>query len=51
MSILEKLYNGNILPVEKVIPKSADYRPLASKIGNEREYFAATRNGLTVGTN
>ena len=40
MSILEKLYNGKLMPVEQVIPRNADYRPLADKIGNERGYFA-----------
>lgn len=39
MSVLENFYNGNIAPIEEVIPPDADYRPLAKEIGDEREYF------------
>lgn len=40
MSLIEKLYNGNLLPIEEVIPPNAAYRPLTDEIGKEREYFA-----------
>lgn len=40
MNVLKNLYNGNLAPIEEVIPPDADYRPLTKKIGNEREYFS-----------
>lgn len=40
MSILERLYNGNLCPIEEAIPPDKDYRSLLNEIGNEREYFA-----------
>lgn len=42
MSIIEEIYNGKRIPVEEVIPTDADYRPLADKIGSERDYFSKT---------
>lgn len=39
MSILERLYMGNLCPIEEAIPPDADYRSLSNKIGDEREYF------------
>lgn len=39
MNILEKLYNGQINPVENVVPKDTKYRPLSSEIASERDYF------------
>ena len=40
MSVLERLYMGNLCPIEEAIPPDADYRSLSNKIGDEREYFA-----------
>ena len=40
MSILKRLYMGNLCPIEEAIPPDADYRSLSNKIGEEREYFA-----------
>lgn len=39
MSILERLYIGNLCPIEEAIPLDADYRSLSDKIGEEREYY------------
>ena len=39
MSILERLYMGNLCPYEESIPHNVDYRSLSIKIGEEREYF------------
>lgn len=39
MSILEKWYNGNICPIEEIVPQSTEYHSLVAKIGEEREYF------------
>lgn len=40
MSVLKRLYMGNLCPIEEAIPPDADYRSLSNKIGDEREYFA-----------
>lgn len=40
MSILKRLYMGNLCPIEEAIPPDTDYRALSNKIGEEREYFA-----------
>lgn len=40
MSILRRLYMGNLCPIEEAIPPDTDYRSLSNKIGDEREYFA-----------
>ena len=39
MSILERLYMGNLCPVEEAVPHDTEYRTLSDKIGEEREYF------------
>ncbi len=39
MSILKEFYDGEIAPVEKIIPPEMEYRPLAKAIGDGREYF------------
>lgn len=39
MSILRRLYMGNLCPIEEAIPPDTDYRSLSNKIGDEREYF------------
>lgn len=39
LSIIEELYNGNLCPVENMIPPNPDYRQICRKIGDEREYF------------
>ena len=39
MSILERLYMGNLCPFEEAIPHDTDYRLLSNKIGEEREHF------------
>lgn len=38
-SLLERLYMGNLCPIEEAVPHSAEYRTLSNKIGEEREYF------------
>lgn len=40
MSVLKRLYMGNLCPIEEAIPPDADYRSLSNKIGDKREYFA-----------
>lgn len=40
MSILKDFYNGNLCPVEEIIPPEMKYHPLAKVIGDGREYFA-----------
>lgn len=42
MRIIEKLYNGEISPVEDMIPSDPDYRKICWQIGEEREYFERT---------
>ena len=39
MSIIEELYNGDLCPVENMVPQNPDYRQICRMIGNEREYF------------
>lgn len=39
MSILKDFYDGNICPVEEIVPLDEKYRPLSKAIGKEREYF------------
>ena len=39
MSVLERLYMGNLCPVEEAVPHDTEYRTLSNKIGEEREYF------------
>ena len=39
MSVIEEFYNGDLCPVEHMIPKNENYRSLCRKIGDEREYF------------
>ena len=39
MSVLKRLYMGNLCPVEEAVPHDAEYRFLSNKIGEEREYF------------
>lgn len=39
MSILERLYMGNLCPYEESIPHNIDSRSLSIKISEEREYF------------
>ena len=39
MSILKRLYTGNLCPIEEAIPPDADYRSLSNKINEEQEYF------------
>lgn len=38
-SVLERLYMGNLCPIEEAVPHSTEYRFLSNKIGEEREYF------------
>ena len=40
MSILKRLYMGNLCPIEEAIPPNTDYRSLSNKIVEERDYFA-----------
>lgn len=40
MSILERLYLGNLCPLEEDTLSDADYHSFSNKIGDEREYFA-----------
>ncbi len=39
MSVLERLYMGNLCPVEEAAPHDTEYRFLSNKIDGEREYF------------
>lgn len=39
MSVLKRLYMGNLCPVEEAIPHDTEYRFLSNKIGEERKYF------------
>ena len=39
LSVLERLYMGNLCPVEEAVPHDTEYRALSNKIGEEREYF------------
>lgn len=39
MSVLERLYMGNLCPVEEAAPHDTGYRFLSNKIDEEREYF------------
>ena len=39
MSIIEELYNGDLCPVENMIPQNPDYRQICRRIGDERVYF------------
>ena len=39
MSVLERLYMGNLCPVEEAVPHDTGYRFLSNKIDGEREYF------------
>lgn len=39
MSVLERLYMGNLCPVEEAAPHDTGYRFLSNKIDGEREYF------------
>ena len=41
-SILEKLYNGEIYPAEKINVRTEAYKQLNNKISDEKEYFMAT---------
>lgn len=41
MSILEKLYNGAICPIEHIIPENSDYRSITADIGRERDFFTS----------
>ena len=38
MSILKKWYNGNICPIEEIVPHSTEYHSLVCKIGEERVF-------------
>lgn len=38
-SLLERLYMGNLCPIEEAVPNNTEYRTLSNKIGEEREYF------------
>lgn len=40
MSVLERLYMGNLCPVEGAVPRDTEYRSLSDRIGEEREYLA-----------
>lgn len=39
MSVLKRLYMGNLCPVEETIPQDTEYRFLSNKISEERKYF------------
>lgn len=39
MSVLKRLYMGNLCPVEEAIPHDTEYRFLSNKIGEEQKYF------------
>lgn len=39
LSIIDELYNGELCPVEDMIPPNPNYRKICKKIGDEREYF------------
>lgn len=45
VSLLERLYNGEICPVEAAVPRREDYRPLCEEIGKERESIAERLSG------
>ena len=36
MSIIEQLYNGEVSPVEDIIPSDPNYRKICWQIGEER---------------
>ena len=40
MSILEKLYNGQVYPFENIVPQDKAYRAANRKICEIREYFS-----------
>lgn len=42
---MEELYMGDVSPIEKIVPRSADYRSLLRKIGDERQYFMEVLSG------
>ena len=37
-TILEKLYDGEIHPAEQIVPSSPEYREMADKLEQEKEY-------------
>lgn len=39
MSILEKLYNGDVYPAQDIVCNTPEYRELFNKINEERQYF------------
>lgn len=39
MNILKDFYNGNLHPIEKIIPLNTEYRSLFQNISNNQEYF------------
>ncbi len=45
MSIIEDLYNGELCPVEHMIPSDPDYRDISRQIGDDRKYFEEILSG------
>lgn len=41
MSMLEELYNGEIYPLEQIVPDNKDYRQTKKRSAELREYFRA----------
>lgn len=39
MSLLKKLYDGDVYPSEEIVCRTPEYRTLYNKINEEREYF------------
>ncbi len=39
MSILRRLFSGELYPSEQIVPHDADYRSVTRKISDEKDYF------------